>query len=83
MRIASAWAIIAEGELNAAVYEGILRAKRTVNVRGAGSLYSGTYHVNRVLHTFSGDGYTQRFELRRNAIGLTGAEDFMDIGTLA
>lgn len=74
----SAWAIIAEGELNTAVYEGILRAHRTVNVRGAGHLYSGTYYVSRVLHTFSGEGYTQRFELRRNAIGLSGSEVFID-----
>jgi hypothetical protein len=30
-----------------------------------------------VLHTIVGDGtYTQRFTLRRNAIGLTGREDF-------
>lgn len=78
----SAWAIIAEGELNTAVYEGILRAHRTVNVRGAGSLYSGGYYVSRVLHIFSGEGYTQRFELRRNAIGLTGTEVFMDTGAL-
>lgn len=78
----SAWAIIAEGELNSAVYEGILRAKRTVNVRGAGGLYSGTYYVSRVLHQFTGDGYTQRFELRRNAIGLTGTELFIDTEAL-
>lgn len=78
----SAWAITAEGVLNTAVYEGILHAKRKVNVRGAGSLYSGTYYVSKVLHTFSGEGYTQRFELRRNAIGLTGTEVFVDTGAL-
>lgn len=78
----SAWAIIAEGELNTAVYEGILRAKRTLNVRGAGALYSGTYYVSRILHHFTGEGYTQRFELQRNAIGLTGTEVFIDTGAL-
>ncbi len=72
----STWAVSAEGELNAVAYEGLLRAKRTVLVRGAGSLFSGTYFVQRVLHTFTGNGYTQRFTLGRNALGLTGAEDF-------
>jgi hypothetical protein len=72
----STWAISAEGELNTVAYGGLLRAKRTVLVRGAGSLYSGTYFVERVLHTFTGSGYTQRFTLKRNALGLTGAEDF-------
>lgn len=78
----SAWAVIAEGELDTAVFEGILRAHRTVNVRGPGNLYSGTYYVSRVLHNFSGEGYSQRFELRRNALGLTGSEVFVDTGGL-
>ncbi|HEY44895.1 MAG TPA: phage late control D family protein [Anaerolineae bacterium] len=78
----SAWAVSAEGEVETGVYEGILRARRTVNVRGAGDLYSGTYYVTRVFHTLSGVGYTQRFELQKNAIGLSGAEVFMDTGAL-
>ena len=72
----SAWAITADGELHTVAYGGILRAKRPVNVRGAGRQFSGTYYVERVLHTFSGDGYTQRFTLRRNALGLQGTEGF-------
>ncbi len=72
----SAWAITADGELNTVAYGGILRAKRPVLVRGAGRQFSGTYYVERVLHTFSGDGYTQRFTLRRNALGLQGTERF-------
>jgi phage protein D len=78
----SAWAISAQGELNTLAYGGVLRAKRPVEVRGAGRQFSGTYYVEKVLHSFSGDGYTQRFELRRNAIGLTGAEKFTDDGAL-
>lgn len=74
----SAWAITAEGELNTVAYGGILRAKRPVNVRGAGCQFSGTYYVERVHHTFTGDGYTQRFTLRRNALGLTGQERFVE-----
>jgi phage protein D len=74
----SAWAITADGELHTVAYGGILRAKRPVLVRGAGRQFSGTYYVEKVLHTFTGDGYTQRFTLRRNALGLTGQERFVE-----
>lgn len=74
----SAWAITADGELNTVAYGGILRAKRPLNVRGAGRQFSGTYYVEKVLHTFTGDGYTQRFTLRRNALGLTELESFVE-----
>jgi phage protein D len=72
----SAWAVSAEGELNTASYGAILRARRPVPVRGAGRQFSGVYYVEKVLHTFTGDGYIQRFTLRRNATGLQGSEDF-------
>lgn len=78
----SAWAITAEGELNTVAYGGILRAKRPVNVRGAGNQFGGTYYVEMVSHTFSGDSYTQRFRLRRNALGLTGDESFRENNAL-
>jgi phage protein D len=78
----SAWTITAEGELNTAAYNGVLRAKRPVNVRGAGRQFSGTYYVERVLHTFTGEGYTQKFSLRRNALGLTGQESFVEDNAL-
>ncbi|MBA2715179.1 MAG: phage late control D family protein [Rubrobacteraceae bacterium] len=74
----STWAITAEGELNTVSYGGVLRAKRPVEVRGAGRQFSGTYYAERVLHTLRGDGYTQRFSLRRNALGLTGQERFVE-----
>jgi phage protein D len=74
----SAWAISAQGELNTVAYGGILRAKRPVNVRGAGRQFSGTYYVEQVHHSFTGDSYTQRFTLRRNATGLTGREQYTE-----
>lgn len=74
----SGWAIIAEGELNTAAYGGILRAKRPVNVRGAGRQFNGAYYVEQVSHVISGDSYTQRFSLRRNALGATGREQFAE-----
>lgn len=79
----SAWAIVAEGELNTSSYGDVLRAKRPISVRGAGKAFSGTYYVEKVLHTFTSDGYTQRFTLRRNAVGLTGREKFTDDGALS
>ncbi len=79
----SAWAIVAEGELNTSAYGGVLRAKKPISVRGAGKTFSGTYYVEKVLHTLTSDGYTQRFTLRRNAVGLTGREKFTDDGALS
>ncbi|MCC7174000.1 MAG: hypothetical protein IT159_02295 [Bryobacterales bacterium] len=78
----SAWAITAEGELDASTYGGVLRAKRPVTVRGAGRALSGTYYVQRVLHTFTAEGYRQQFSLRRNASGLTGQESFTEDNAL-
>jgi hypothetical protein len=51
-------------------------------VRGAGRQFSGTYYVQKVLHTLTGDGYTQRFTLRRNALGLSGSESFVENNAL-
>jgi phage protein D len=79
----SAWAISAQGELNTVAYGGILRAKRPVNVRGAGRQFSGTYYVEQVHHSFTGDSYTQRFTLRRNATGLTGREQYTENSALS
>jgi len=78
----SAFSITAEGELNTVVYGDVLRAKRPVLVRGAGRQFSGIYYVQRVTHSFTGDGYTQHFSLKRNASGLTGQENFVSDGAL-
>jgi phage protein D len=78
----SALAITAEGELNTVAYGGILRAKRPVLVRGAGQQFSGTYYVERVSHVLTADSYTQSFSLRRNALGLSGKESFVQDNAL-
>jgi hypothetical protein len=72
------FAITADGELNAVAYGGVLRAKKPVLVRGAGQRFSGLYYVQRVRHTFAGEGYVQQFSLKRNALGLDGRESFAD-----
>jgi phage protein D len=78
----SSWAITADGELNTVAYGGVLRAKRPVEVRGAGQQFSGTYYVERVHHVISGDSYRQSFTLRRNALELTGQERFIPTNSL-
>jgi len=79
----SAWSIFAEGDLNTVAYGKIMRAKRPIMVRGAGRQFSGTYYVERVLHTIIGDEYRQHFVLRRNALGLTGQERFVESEALS
>jgi phage protein D len=74
----SSWAVTAEGELNTATFGVILRAKKTIQVRGIGRLFSGAFYIQRVLHTFSSQGHKQRFTLRRNATGLAGSETFTE-----
>ena len=78
----SSWSLRAEGELSTIRYQGVLRARRPVSLRGVGQELSGTYYVERVLHTFDEDGYRQRFTLVRNAIGLSGREDFASTDAL-
>jgi phage protein D len=74
----SSMAIYAEGELTTSVYGSLLRAKRSVSVRGVGRDFSGVYYVERVLHVIDTNGYVQRFTLRRNALGLEGNERFAE-----
>jgi phage protein D len=77
VRDEAAWFITATGEVNSDAYQTILRPRRTVLVKGAGSQYSGTYYVTGVTHRMSGDGsYTQSFRARRNARDVTGSEPF-------
>ena len=73
----SSWAIAASGQAGPDV--GVLRPGGFVNIRGLGDLYSGSYVVSSVRHSISADGWTQRFEARRNAVRATGAELFVGV----
>ncbi|HUH98334.1 MAG TPA: contractile injection system protein, VgrG/Pvc8 family [Anaerolineales bacterium] len=73
---AASWAVSLSGELDITAYEGVLRSRRTVLVKGIGTRYSGTYYVTRVVHTLTPGGYKQKFQLTRNALGLSGSESF-------
>jgi phage protein D len=73
---ASSWAVSMTGEVDATAYQAVIRSRRSILLRGAGTRYSGTYYVSRVTHSLTKERYTQRFELTRNALGLSGSEPF-------
>jgi phage protein D len=78
----SAWSITAEGSISAASHDIVLQAKRPVLLRGVGTQFSGTYYVEQVLHQFSGQGYIQRFRLKRNAAGVASQDTFREDSSL-
>ena len=59
----------ARGELDGSLYGHVLRVAQPVGVDGVGEWLGGIYYVDTVTHTFSDQGYRQRFELLRNAYG--------------
>lgn len=73
----SSWAVVAAGTAGADA--GVLYAGRTVNIRGAGLTFNGAYYVTRVSHEIDCGAYTQKFEARRNAVGMTGTEVFVQL----
>jgi len=62
-------AVTGDGELDAARYGSVLRARRLVGVRGVGTTYDGFYFVRRVTHTIKHGEYSQRFNLSRDGTG--------------
>ena len=68
----------ANGEVDGIKFARPLLAGLPVLVRGAGRQNSGLYYVQSVTHRISRDDYTQSFSAWRNAVGLTGAEVFID-----
>ena len=74
----SARTIRATAEVDGLKYARPLFAGIPVLVRGAGRQNSGLYFVDSVTHHISRDEYRQSAGLWRNAVGLTGAEVFID-----
>jgi len=70
------WFVTGEGEIHANEYGHVLKPRGTVTIKGLGETHSGVYYVSRVSHSFSSEGYTQAFKVKRNAVALTGSEDF-------
>jgi phage protein D len=58
-----------EGELDGTLYGHVLQAGLPVGVDGLGDWMSGIYYVDSVSHSFTAQGYRQRFRLLRNAFG--------------
>lgn len=71
----ASWAVMAEGTVGPDV--GVLRPGGTLNVRGAGLFFNGSYYLTRVSHIIDCDSYVQKFEARRNAVTMTGSELFV------
>jgi len=74
----SSRAVRANGTVDGLKYNRPLLAGLPVLIRGGGRQYSGLYYVTSVTHRISRDDYTQAFSAWRNAVGLTGAEVFID-----
>jgi phage protein D len=70
------WFVTGEGEISANQYGHVLKPRQTVTIKGVGETYSGVYYVSHVTHTFTQDGYTQTFRVKRNGLFPTGSEDF-------
>lgn len=69
-------AVEARGEVDPALYRGLLRARRPVLVKGVGRLFAGAYYVRAVRTTLEEGALRQTFVAERNATGLSGREDF-------
>lgn len=74
----SSRAIRVNGEVDGLKYARPLLPGLPVAVRGAGRTHNGLYYVTSVSHHISKSGYRQRFQALRNAVGMTGAEPFID-----
>ena len=66
----------ARGELDPALYQGLLRARRTVLLKGVGRRLAGTWYVASVRTVLDGGALTQTFVLQRNAVAPSGSERF-------
>jgi hypothetical protein len=61
-------ALTGRGQLDVARYGHVLKSRRLVGVRGAGTPYDGLYYVTQVTHQIARGSYTQSFELARNGL---------------
>ena len=64
------------GELDPALYRGLIRARRPALVRGLGRSFSGAWYIRAVRTVYADAALTQTFVAVRNATGQSGAENF-------
>src|SRR5262249_47822733 len=62
-------AVVCTRQVDAIRYRGVIRARRPVDVRGAGFEYDGTYYVKDVTHQIRRGEYKQSFTLVREGTG--------------
>jgi hypothetical protein len=79
---ASAFAVTLTADVDTDKTGLLLRAGRTVLVKGLGSRLSGRYLVQRVRHRVTLASHLQSITLVRNALGLRGDEPFGSPGSL-
>jgi hypothetical protein len=63
--------VTANGQLDALRYNGLLKPRGLVGLRGAGKTYDGLYYVKNVTHTINKGRYMQSFSLAREGTGTT------------
>jgi hypothetical protein len=61
-------AVKGTGSLDVLRYGRILRARKLVGVRGAGTAFDGLYYVTSVTHQIKRGEYKQNFSLSRNGL---------------
>jgi hypothetical protein len=64
----SADVVSASGTLDVIRYGNVLKARRLVGVRGAGTAFDGLYYVRSVTHNIKRGEYKQSFTLGRNGL---------------
>jgi len=60
--------VTASGSLNVLRYGHVLKARRLVGVRGAGTAFDGLYYVKSVTHNIKRGEYKENFTLSRNGL---------------
>ncbi|WP_255462239.1 hypothetical protein [Granulicella sp. WH15] len=60
--------VTGSGTLDVLRYGRILKARKLVGVRGAGTAFDGLYYVRSVTHNLKRGSYTQSFSLGRNGL---------------
>jgi hypothetical protein len=60
--------VTGNGSLDVMRYNGLLRARMLVGVRGAGLTYDGMYYVDSVTHNIKPGEYKQNFTLSRDGV---------------
>ena len=61
--------VCVEGELDTLRYNGILKPRALIGVRGGGFRFNGFYYVKQVTHCIERGNYQQSFKLSREGLG--------------